>query len=62
LARLSLTGGNIHNVAINAAFLAASQERVVTMPLVLQAVRVEFQKLDRPINEIELRWQSVEGA
>jgi SpoVK/Ycf46/Vps4 family AAA+-type ATPase len=62
LARLSLTGGNIHNVAINAAFLAASLGTVVTMPLVLQAVRVEFQKLDRPINEIELRWQSVEGA
>jgi hypothetical protein len=62
LARLSLTGGNIHNVAINAAFLAASLNTAVTMPLVLQAVRVEFQKLDRPINEIELRWQSTEGA
>jgi hypothetical protein len=57
LARLSLTGGNIHNVAINAAFLAASGDQVVTMPLVLQAVRVELQKLDRPINEAELRWQ-----
>ncbi len=62
LARLSLTGGNIHNVAINAAFLAASLHTAVTMPLVLQAVRVELQKLDRPINEIELRWQSLEGA
>jgi SpoVK/Ycf46/Vps4 family AAA+-type ATPase len=58
LARLSLTGGNIHNVAINAAFLAASsRDKVVTMPLVLQAVRIELQKLDRPINEAELRWQ-----
>jgi len=25
--------------------------------LVLQSVRVELQKLDRPINEAELRWQ-----
>ncbi|MGB8702285.1 MAG: AAA family ATPase [Thermosynechococcaceae cyanobacterium] len=57
LARLNLTGGNIHNVAINAAFLAAPQNTAVTMPLVLQAVRVELQKLDRPINEAELRWR-----
>lgn len=56
LAQLNLTGGSIHNIAINAAFLAAVQEsKKVTMPLVLTAAGTEFRKLDRPINEAELR-------
>lgn len=62
LARLNLTGGNIHNVALNAAFLAARQGTSVTMPLVLQAARMEFRKLDRPINEADFRWQEPVGA
>ena len=34
LARLNLTGGNIHNIALNAAFMAASQQPpLITMPL-----------------------------
>jgi len=57
LARLSLTGGSIHNIALSAAFLAARSEgRVVTMPLVLQAARIEFRKLDKPVDEAEFRW------
>jgi hypothetical protein len=63
LARLNLTGGSIHNVALNAAFLAAStpedKGRVVTMPLLLAAARAEFRKLERPINEADLRWQAL---
>lgn len=62
LARLNLTGGNIHNVALNAAFLAAQKKTPVTMPLVLQAARAEFRKLDRPINEADFRWQEPAGA
>ena len=61
LARLNLTGGSIHNIALNAAFLAASApktaERIVTMPLVLAAARAEFHKLEYPVNEADLRWQ-----
>jgi SpoVK/Ycf46/Vps4 family AAA+-type ATPase len=56
LARLNLTGGSIHNVALNAAFLAAQAGTPVTMPLVLQAARTEFRKLDRPINETDFRY------
>ena len=56
LARLNLTGGNIHTIAVNAAFSAAHQGTPVTMPLVLQAARVEFRKLERPINEADFRW------
>jgi hypothetical protein len=62
LARLNLTGGGIHNVALNAAFLAAQAGTPVTMPLVLEAARVEFRKLERPINEADFRWQPPAGA
>lgn len=55
LARLDLTGGNIHSVALNAAFLAAQDGGVVTMPLVLAAARAEFRKLGKPINESDFR-------
>ncbi|NJO27182.1 MAG: ATP-binding protein [Richelia sp. SL_2_1] len=62
LARLNLTGGSIHNIALNAAFLAAQQSRGVTMPLVLQAARTEFRKLDRPINEVDFRYSEPVGV
>ena len=63
LARLSLTGGHIHNIALNAAFLAAQGEpgTAITMPLVLAAARTEFRKLDRTINEADFRWTEVPG-
>ncbi len=51
LAALNLTGGNIHTVAINAAFLAAQAGTAVTLPIVLSAARTEYRKLDRPITE-----------
>ncbi len=57
LARLNMTGGNIYNVALNAAFMAAHAGTPVTMPLVLDAARAEFRKLERPINETDFRWQ-----
>jgi AAA+ superfamily predicted ATPase len=55
LARISITGGNIHSIALNAAFAAAQQRKPVTMPTVLNAVRIELRKLEKPINEAELR-------
>jgi hypothetical protein len=58
LARLTVTGGHVHNIAMNAAFLAAQAGTPVTMPLVLTAARTEFRKLERPINEADFRWQA----
>lgn len=55
LARLNLTGGNIHSVALNAAFIAASQNTTIKMPMLMMAARTEFQKLERPINEADFR-------
>jgi hypothetical protein len=57
LAVLNLNGGNINNIAINAAFLAARAGTPVTMPLVLDAARTEFLKLRRPINESDFIWE-----
>jgi ATP-dependent 26S proteasome regulatory subunit len=62
LARLNLTGGHIHNIALNAAFLAARAGAAVTMPLILEAARAEFRKLERPINEMDFRWSGKTGA
>lgn len=55
LARLNLTGGNIHNVALNAAFLAAQAGTPVTMSLILSAARSEFRKLGRPLREVDFQ-------
>ena len=53
LGRFNLTGGSIHNIAINAAFLAVREGTAVTMQSVLAAARMEFRKLERPINEAD---------
>ena len=59
LAALNVAGGNIRNIAVNAAFLAASSDRAVSMSDVLQAARLESVKTERPISEREIRgWAS----
>lgn len=57
LAKFNFTGGNIHNVALNAAFLAAQKDDRITMPLLLNAARTEFKKLEQPMKESSFRWQ-----
>ena len=49
LARLSLSGGNIRNIALAAAFLAADAGEPVRMAHVVAAARGEFAKLERPV-------------
>jgi len=55
LAQLNVAGGNIRNIALNAAFLAAASETPVQMEHVLQAARMEAQKIERPLSEAEIR-------
>ena len=55
LARFNLTGGSIHNAALNAAFMAAQTGTPVAMGHVLTAVRAEFRKLERAVNEADFR-------
>jgi hypothetical protein len=60
LAKLNITGGHIAVIALNAAFQAAQAgSEAVTMPMVLNAARIEFRKLGRPVNEADFRWQGV---
>jgi hypothetical protein len=54
LARLNIPGGNIRNIALYAAFLAADSGGPVRMSHLQRAARVEFAKLERPLNEAEL--------
>lgn len=62
LARLNLSGGSIHNIAINAAFMAAQKCVPVSMPLFLSAARAEFRKMERPIKEKDFLWQETGEA
>ena len=55
LAQLNMTGGNIRNIALNAAFLAAEAGSTVNMTHVLQATRLEAVKIDRPLSGAETR-------
>lgn len=55
LAQLNMTGGNIRNIALNAAFLAAAAGSAVEMGHILQATRIEAVKLERPLAETEIR-------
>jgi len=55
LAQLNLAGGNIRNIALNAAFLAAESGRPVEMANLLQASRLEAQKMERPLSDSEIR-------
>jgi hypothetical protein len=55
LAQLNVAGGNIRNIALNAAFLAADANVAVGMPHLLQAARSEAGKRDRPFADAETR-------
>ena len=55
LARLGATGGSIHNIALNAAFLAAEDDSAVGMGHLLRAARLEAAKRDKPPSEAETR-------
>jgi hypothetical protein len=54
LSRLNVAGGNIRNVALNAAFLAADAHEPVRMSHLLRAARTEYNKLEKPLTEAEI--------
>jgi hypothetical protein len=54
LARLSVTGGNIRNIALGAAFLAAEDDGPVRMEHLLRAARAELAKLEKPVSAAEV--------
>jgi hypothetical protein len=50
-----MTGGNIRNIAINAAFMAAASGTPLGMGHLLQATRLEAIKIERPLSSSETR-------
>ena len=54
--RFKLAGGNIRNIIISAAYLAAADGGVVGMPHLLHGARRELQKMGRLIKEKEVTY------
>jgi SpoVK/Ycf46/Vps4 family AAA+-type ATPase len=54
LARLSISGGNIRSIALNGAFAAAADNRPVRMSDLLQATRLEYDKMEKTLTEAEI--------
>jgi SpoVK/Ycf46/Vps4 family AAA+-type ATPase len=50
-----LSGGNIRNIALAAAFLSAAEEQTIGMGHLLRAAKREFQKVGRPWEEARTR-------
>lgn len=55
LARLNVAGGNIRNIALNAAFIAADAGAPVSMDHLLRAAQGEYTKLEKTLTDAEVR-------
>lgn len=54
LARLNVAGGNIRNIAMNAAFMAADEDVPVRMKHILNAARSECAKMEKTLTDSEV--------
>jgi SpoVK/Ycf46/Vps4 family AAA+-type ATPase len=54
LSQLNVAGGNIKNMALTAAFLAADQNEPISMSHVLRAAKSEYAKLEKPLTDAEV--------
>lgn len=55
LAKLNVAGGNIRNIALNAAFIAADADESVMMKHILESAKSEYVKLERPLTDTEVK-------
>ncbi|HBE21750.1 MAG TPA: ATPase [Cyanobacteria bacterium UBA11149] len=55
LSRLNVAGGNIKNIAMNAAFLAADSGENVQMKHILQATKSEYLKIEKILTDVEIK-------
>jgi hypothetical protein len=53
LSRMEIPGGNIKNVALAAAFLAAGEGKPIGMPHIMRAAKREYAKMDRLVSQAE---------
>jgi hypothetical protein len=56
---LQISGGNIKNVVVNSAFLAAKKSEPVSMSHIVLAIKREFEKMGRPIQRSDFGKYSV---
>lgn len=55
LSRLNITGGNIRNIALNAAFLAAGRGEEINMKHLLRSAASEYAKLEKPLPDADVK-------
>jgi SpoVK/Ycf46/Vps4 family AAA+-type ATPase len=55
LSRLSLPGGSIRNIALNAAFFAAGDGDEILMSHISKAAKAEYDKLEKSFSSSELK-------
>ena len=55
LGKLSIAGGNIRNIVLNAAFIAADAGEAVQMKHLLRSAKSEYVKLERPLTDTEVK-------
>lgn len=60
LGRLNVAGGNIQNIALNAAFLAADENEPVKMKHILRAAQREYIKIEKTMPESEIKGWNLE--
>ena len=60
--RFELTGGNICNIALAAAFLAADNSNIVDMTHLLHATKREYQKMGKVVSESEFEMDPVDAV
>ncbi|MFT3772514.1 MAG: ATP-binding protein [Minicystis sp.] len=60
--RVELTGGYIRNIAVRAAFLAASKGDVIRMKHLLRAARWEYQKMGKVVDRARFAHPADDGA
>ena len=53
LSKLNISGGNIRNIAMNAAFMAADSDEPVKMDHIRRAAKSEYAKLEKPMSTSE---------
>jgi SpoVK/Ycf46/Vps4 family AAA+-type ATPase len=53
LSRMEIAGGNIRNIALSAAFLAAEGDEPIGMPHLVRAARREYTKMDKMLSDAE---------
>ncbi|MEF8787968.1 MAG: ATP-binding protein, partial [Planctomycetota bacterium] len=53
LARLEVAGGNIRNIALNAAFIAAQADESIQMHHLMHAARREYAKIDKMVTDAQ---------